>query len=56
MFQKLSCHNTQQTNNLNYGLEQSMQETLEGEETAWYELVAVITHKGRTSNSGHYVG
>jgi ubiquitin C-terminal hydrolase len=29
---------------------------LEGEETAWYELVAVITHKGRTSNSGHYVG
>jgi ubiquitin carboxyl-terminal hydrolase 14 len=29
---------------------------LDTEETAWYQLSAVITHKGRASNSGHYVG
>jgi len=27
-----------------------------GLETGNYELVAVLTHKGRTSDSGHYVG
>jgi ubiquitin carboxyl-terminal hydrolase 14 len=29
---------------------------LEGEQTGWYELISVITHKGRTSNGGHYIG
>ena len=27
-----------------------------GLETGNYELIAVLTHKGRTSDSGHYVG
>lgn len=28
----------------------------EGEESGNYQLVAVITHKGRSTDSGHYVG
>ena len=24
-------------------------------DTAWYELIAVITHKGRSADGGHYV-
>ncbi|KAF0975446.1 hypothetical protein FDP41_005440 [Naegleria fowleri] len=26
------------------------------EESGWYELYAVVTHKGRAANEGHYVG
>ena len=29
---------------------------LEGNSTGWYELYALVTHKGRNANSGHYVG
>lgn len=25
-------------------------------DTAWYELVGIVTHQGRTADSGHYVG
>jgi len=28
---------------------------IEGNSTAWYELCGVITHKGRSADSGHYV-
>ena len=27
-----------------------------GRDTGNYQLVSVITHKGRSTNSGHYVG
>jgi len=27
----------------------------EGQETGQYQLIGVITHKGRSTNSGHYV-
>lgn len=34
----------------------SFEDDLGSNNSGYYELIAVLTHKGRSSNSGHYVG
>jgi ubiquitin carboxyl-terminal hydrolase 14 len=38
------------------GVEAGLASDVGANESGWYDLVAVLTHVGRTAESGHYVG